>query len=66
MMKKDAVLVNTSRGEIVHLPSLIKALEEDKLWGVALDVFVVSHFSLICLKPTLFFVPFFFINLTDI
>jgi len=38
-MKHDVVLVNTSRGEIVHLPSLIKALEERKLWGVALDVF---------------------------
>ena len=28
-----------SRGEIVHLPSLIKALEAKKMWGVALDVF---------------------------
>eukprot|EP00091_Calanus_sinicus_P005980 TRINITY_DN1653_c0_g1_i13.p1 TRINITY_DN1653_c0_g1~~TRINITY_DN1653_c0_g1_i13.p1 ORF type:complete len:172 (-),score=58.05 TRINITY_DN1653_c0_g1_i13:243-716(-) len=26
-MKNDVVLVNTSRGEIVHIPSLIKALE---------------------------------------
>jgi len=38
-MKEDVVLVNTSRGEIVHLPSLIQALESKKLWGVALDVF---------------------------
>jgi len=38
-MKNDVVLVNTSRGEIVHIPSLIKALESKKLWGVALDVF---------------------------
>jgi len=38
-MKQDVVLVNTSRGEIVHIPSLIKALEEKKMWGVALDVF---------------------------
>jgi len=38
-MKQDVVLVNTSRGEIVHLPSLIKALEAKKMWGVALDVF---------------------------
>merc|ERR1711872_1035617 len=38
-MKNDVVLVNTSRGEIVHIPSLIKALEAKKLWGVALDVF---------------------------
>jgi len=38
-MKKDVVMVNTSRGEIVHLPSLLKALEEKKMWGVAMDVF---------------------------
>eukprot|EP00088_Acartia_fossae_P022192 TRINITY_DN23454_c0_g1_i1.p1 TRINITY_DN23454_c0_g1~~TRINITY_DN23454_c0_g1_i1.p1 ORF type:complete len:123 (-),score=47.44 TRINITY_DN23454_c0_g1_i1:159-527(-) len=38
-MKQDVVLVNTSRGEVVHIPSLIKALETKKLWGVALDVF---------------------------
>jgi len=38
-MKNDVVLVNTSRGEIVHIPSLINALEAKKLWGVALDVF---------------------------
>ncbi|XP_023344956.1 uncharacterized protein LOC111714140 isoform X2 [Eurytemora carolleeae] len=38
-MKDDVVLINTSRGEIIHLPSLIKALESKKLWGVALDVF---------------------------
>ena len=38
-MKKNAVLVNTSRGEIVHLPSLIEALRSKKLWGAALDVF---------------------------
>ena len=29
----------TSRGEIVHIPSLIKAIKAKKLWGVALDVF---------------------------
>ena len=38
-MMNDVVLVNTSRGEIIHLPSLIEALESKKLWGVALDVF---------------------------
>lgn len=39
MMKPEVVLVNTSRGEIVHTPSLVEALESKKLWGVALDVF---------------------------
>jgi len=38
-MQQDVVLVNTSRGEIVHLPSLIEALRSKKLWGAALDVF---------------------------
>lgn len=39
MMMPEVVLVNTSRGEIVHIPSLVEALESKKLWGVALDVF---------------------------
>jgi len=38
-MKDEVILVNTSRGEIIHIPSLIKALEAKKMWGVALDVF---------------------------
>ena len=38
---KMVIIVNFvfSRGEIVHLPSLVKALEAKKMWGVALDVF---------------------------
>ena len=40
-MKNNVVLVNTSRGEVVHIPSLIQALESKKLWGAALDVFEV-------------------------
>ena len=38
-MKDGVILVNTSRGEIVEIPALIKALETGKLWGCALDVF---------------------------
>ena len=38
-MKENVIIVNTSRGEIIHIPSLIQALEDKKLWGVALDVF---------------------------
>ena len=38
-MKQNCILVNTSRGEIVEIPALIKALESGKLWGCALDVF---------------------------
>lgn len=39
MMKDDAVLINISRGGIVKEIDLIKALEEGKFLGVALDVF---------------------------
>jgi len=38
-MKQDVIVVNTSRGEICHIPSLIEALEAGKVFGVALDVF---------------------------
>jgi len=38
-MKQDVILVNTSRGEITHIPSLIEALESGKVFGAALDVF---------------------------
>ena len=38
-MKDRVILINTSRGEIVEIPALIKALESGKLWGCALDVF---------------------------
>ena len=38
-MKENTILVNTSRGEIVEIPALIRALESGKLRGCALDVF---------------------------
>jgi len=37
-MKPTAFLINTSRGEIVVEKDLVKALQEDKLAGAALDV----------------------------
>ena len=33
------IVVNTSRGEILHIPSLIEALDSGKVFGAALDVF---------------------------
>ena len=38
-MKRNAILINASRGEIIHEADLIKALDEKLIQGVGLDVF---------------------------
>ena len=38
-MKRDAVVVNTSRGPIIDTVALARALEAEKLWGAGIDVF---------------------------
>ena len=39
MMKKDAIIVNTSRGPIIEEQALIQALKENRIAGAGLDVF---------------------------
>jgi len=39
MMKKTAILINTSRGPVVDEKALIKALKEKKIFAAGLDVF---------------------------
>lgn len=39
LMKKNAILINTSRGGIVNENALFEALKSKKIWGAGLDVF---------------------------
>jgi len=39
MMKPDAILINTSRGEVLDTHALAEAIRDKKLYGAALDVY---------------------------
>jgi phosphoglycerate dehydrogenase-like enzyme len=40
MMKKSSFLINTSRGQIINEKDLVEALENEKIAGAGLDVFI--------------------------
>lgn len=42
LMKPSAVIINTSRGEVINQSDLEYALEKNKIYGAALDVFEVE------------------------
>ncbi len=57
LMKKTAIIINTSRGGIINEEDLYTALKENKLFGVALDVFAeepvkAEHPLLTCANVT--------------
>ncbi len=39
MMKKTAILINTSRGMVIDENALVHALKEKRIWGAGLDVY---------------------------
>lgn len=52
LMKDGALLINTSRGEIVDLPALFDAIESKKLGGAALDVLTCESINFGCQNLT--------------
>lgn len=39
LMKKEAILINVSRGPVVDEKALVEALEKEEIWGAGLDVY---------------------------
>jgi len=45
MMKPDAILINTARGELIDEPALVAALRKRPLFSAALDVFAEEPYT---------------------
>lgn len=60
LLKPRSLLVNTSRGEVVDEPTLIRALSEGKIAGAGLDVFSsepLSNDNPLCQLPNVILTP---------
>jgi D-3-phosphoglycerate dehydrogenase / 2-oxoglutarate reductase len=42
IMRPDAILINTSRGPVVHEPAVAEALDAGRLWGYGADVYTIE------------------------
>jgi D-3-phosphoglycerate dehydrogenase len=54
LMKPDAVVINTSRGQVIDTDAVAQALHDNKLWGAGIDVFEeepVAPDAAICQAP---------------
>ena len=45
LMKKDAIFINVARGLVADEEALVKAIEEDRIGGLGVDVFSVEPFG---------------------
>ena len=45
IMKKTAILINVARGKVTDEEALVKAIEEDRIGGIGIDVFSTEPFG---------------------
>ncbi len=66
-MKKDALLINTARGEVVDFQAVVQAVSEKRLGGYAADVFTLEPIDLSAFgqQENLYFTPHIAANSTN-